>query len=45
MSKHNENKQAISSALAGMMASSVGKTILHPIDTVKAKIQVRDGAR
>lgn len=41
----NENKQAISSGLAGMTASSVGKTILHPIDTLKAKIQVIDGTR
>lgn len=30
----------MASAIAGMFASSVGKTLLHPIDTVKAKLQV-----
>lgn len=31
----------ISSSISGMIASSIGKSILHPIDTVKAKIQVQ----
>jgi len=42
MASENSNRQAIASSLAGMMASSVGKVLLHPIDTVKAKLQVRD---
>jgi Mitochondrial carrier protein len=28
------------SAIAGLLASSVGKGIMHPIDTIKAKLQV-----
>lgn len=32
--------QTLASAFAGLIGSSVGKTILHPIDTVKAKLQV-----
>jgi solute carrier family 25 (mitochondrial carnitine/acylcarnitine transporter), member 20/29 len=42
MASENETRQTVASSLAGMMASSVGKTLLHPIDTVKAKLQVRD---
>jgi hypothetical protein len=39
--KENEYLMTISSSISGMIASSVGKGILHPIDTVKAKIQVQ----
>lgn len=42
MASDNETRQTIASSLAGMAASSFGKTLLHPIDTVKAKLQVRD---
>lgn len=31
----------MASACAGLIGSSVGKTILHPIDTIKAKLQVQ----
>ena len=35
------NVQSLASACAGLVGSSVGKSILHPIDTIKAKLQVQ----
>ncbi len=40
-SLRNKNVQTLASSLAGLIGSSVGKTVLHPIDTVKAKLQVQ----
>ena len=31
---------AVVSGIAGLIASSVGKSIMHPVDTIKAKLQV-----
>ena len=31
---------AVVSAIAGLAAASIGKSIMHPIDTIKAKLQV-----
>ena len=31
---------AVVSALAGLAAASIGKSIMHPVDTIKAKLQV-----
>jgi hypothetical protein len=37
-SSQKNSKYALSSFISGMMAGIVGKSILHPIDTVKAKL-------
>ena len=38
VSKHSKNIQTLASSAAGLIGSTVGKMILHPIDTVKAKL-------
>ena len=35
-----ENTAAVVSAIGGVIGSSTGKLFVHPIDTVKAKMQV-----
>ena len=40
-SNHGKNVQTLASAFSGLIGSSVGKCILHPIDTIKAKLQVQ----
>ena len=42
--QQSKNMQTVASACAGLIGSSVGKIILHPIDTVKAKLQVQKQA-
>lgn len=36
----SENIRTYASSLGGLLGSSIGKCLLHPIDTVKAKLQV-----
>ena len=44
-----ENKEDKSSAiikstfLASLLAGAIGKALFHPIDTIKAKLQVKSG--
>ena len=38
--KRKRANPTVVSAIAGLLASSVGKGIMHPIDTIKAKLQV-----
>ena len=41
MSTESKKSNApIVSAIAGVIGSSIGKIFVHPIDTIKAKIQV-----
>ena len=37
--KINANSTVVT-AIAGLLASSAGKSVMHPIDTIKAKLQV-----
>ena len=39
--KKSNNNAAVVSAISGVCGSSVGKLFVHPIDTIKAKIQVQ----
>lgn len=39
-SSQRQANPAIVSAAAGLLAATVGKAIMHPIDTIKAKLQV-----
>jgi hypothetical protein len=39
--KKSKETSAAVSTVAGLLVGAVGKMILHPIDTIKAKIQVR----
>ena len=36
-----QSNPAIVSAIGGVIGSSIGKFFVHPIDTIKAKIQVQ----
>ena len=38
--KRKRASPTVVSAIAGLLASSVGKGIMHPVDTIKAKLQV-----
>ncbi|CDW72794.1 mitochondrial carrier [Stylonychia lemnae] len=35
----------LTSSISGLIASSVGKTIVHPVDTIKAKLQVQSNQK
>ena len=39
-SGQQRSNSALTSAISGLIVSMVGKSILHPIDTIKAKLQV-----
>ncbi len=39
--KNNSNIATYASAISGLIGSSLGKFVCHPIDTIKAKIQVQ----
>jgi hypothetical protein len=38
--KRKRASPTVVSAIAGLLASSVGKGIMHPVDTIKAKLQI-----
>lgn len=39
--KKNNNLSTLASSIAGLIGNSIGKFVCHPIDTIKAKIQVQ----
>lgn len=41
---HKEDNLVLATMLAGLTSGFVGKLVLHPLDTIKAKIQVQAGS-